>query len=380
MVTTKPFMVLVYLLILSMGAFAFFGVARAASDSSSVLGIQGDALSADPTYSSNKPHVRTKQPDRHYSSAPTGKSGSDYSSNRPVSVSVLPAGPSVAACPPQGPCPQQASYSPPNQGFGLFSGTGMAFQSFGAGVYLPRQGCKQFQINAKLWYAVMDNSKVLWGANPVADPGTQLDLNSDLGLSKRQYLAEYEARCQLRPNWGLRYSFMPLNYRSNYFPNNFFYFGNVLYPMGLSTLTQWDRYIQRLDLVYDWFQGCQATSSIFAGYALYDDKITISNTLQSRSRSQLFGLAYAGMSIERAIRDLGGRATASFNCKWSAQFLEGYFGWDGYSALRIAVPFEQGRYGYLEAGWRWIVLDREYPTNIDKTNLNGLIGCVGLVF
>jgi hypothetical protein len=380
MVTTKPFMVLVCLLIISVALLTPFRIAHAAPDNAGVLGIQGDALSADPTYSSHKPHVRTKQPERHYSSAPTGKSVSDYPSSKPVSVTVLPSGPSVGFCPPQGPCPPQAP-CPQQEGgiFGLFTGGGISLGSFGP-VYLPRQGCKQFQINAKLWYASMDSSKVLWGANPVADPGTRLDLNSDLGLPKRQYLAEYEARCQLKPNWGLRYSFMPINFRANFFPNNFFYFGNVFYPMGYSTLTQWDRYIQRLDLVYDWFQGCQATSGVFAGYAVYDDKITVSNILQSRSRSQLFGLAYAGMSIERAFRDLYGKATASFNCKWSAQFLEGYFGWDGYTAMRIAVPFEMGRFGYLEAGWRWIVLQREYPTNVDTTNLNGIIGTVGLVF
>jgi hypothetical protein len=144
-------------------------------------------------------------------------------------------------------------------------------------------------------------------------------------------------------------------------------------------LSKWDRNIYRWDVVYDWFQGPHAVSSIFAGYALYDDKLSVSNVSQSRARSHTFGLAFAGGSIDRVIRNVGSGA-ASIHCKASVEFLEGYIGWDGYAAGRFAVPLACGRYGYLEAGWRWIVLEMRRPTNTDKTSLDGLIGAVGLVF
>ncbi len=370
MVTHNPLKLLVCLAILLVGAFACSAYAYNASDVVP-YGIQGDALSADPKPSSNTIRIKTNRPGRSYSSRPTRIRSNNYGGGD-VSVRVPPMPTAVtfapAACPP----------SPQPLG-GMFMPPGLPFQTFNCGPVLPRLGCKQFTVAARLWYTTLNSNKIIWGTNRIGGPGTELDLNRDLGLRKHEYIAEYEARCQIRPNWGLRYAFMPIQYRDNHIPNNFFFFGNAFYPAGNSTLTKWDRNIHKWDIVYDWFQQCHATSSIFAGYALYDDKLQVSNAVQSRTRSQGFGLAYAGMSIERAVRDLG-KATASINCRWSVQFLEGYFGWDGYTVGRIAVPFDKGRYGYLEAGWRWIVLQRDYPTNADKTNLDGVIGAVGLIF
>ncbi|MDD3472594.1 MAG: hypothetical protein PHS86_07420, partial [Syntrophaceae bacterium] len=65
---------------------------------------------------------------------------------------------------------------------------------------------------------------------------------------------------------------------------------------------------------------------------------------------------------------------------WSVQFLDDFLGWDGQAVGRVYIPMNYGRYGYLEAGWRWIVLDRSYPANIDKTSLDGVTGAVGLIF
>lgn len=246
-------------------------------------------------------------------------------------------------------------------------------------LWLPQIGPKRVELSAKLWYSTLHNSRITWGTNPFAQPGTELDLVQTLGLDKQNFVAEYEARCQIQCNWGLRYSFMPIDLRENHIPTEFFYFGNTLYPMGISTLTTWRRNIHRWDLVYSWFKAPYAVSELFGGYALYDDKLTVSNFVQSRSRSYNFGVAFAGMSVQRAAFNLG-PAAVSVNCKWSVQFLDDYFGWDGYGAGRLSMPFDCGRFVYVEAGWRWIVLGRDYPTNKDVTNMEGLIGAVGLVF
>ena len=86
------------------------------------------------------------------------------------------------------------------------------------------------------------------------------------------------------------------------------------------------------------------------------------------------------MSVDRVISKVGDQGIASVHCRWSVQFLEGFLGWDGFAAGRIAIPYCRGQFGYLEAGWRWIVLDRHMPSNTDKTSLDGPIASVGLVF
>jgi hypothetical protein len=376
MVIIKPLKVLVCLAIILTFASDPAGWGYSSSDVSG--GIQGDALSADPAV----------QPSRQYRSPakPVVRSESTqpavHRSVRTQTVQAPPgySSPYAVAPPPLNYPPQPQSCPPGPQGFGLFQ-QGVPFGPTSCGIppYLPRIGCKQFQVDAKLWYARFNSNTVIFGTDLAGGPGTELDLNRDLGLRNNQYIAEYEGRCQIRPNWGIEFSFMPIQFRDNSTPQNGFFFGNAFFPAFVPLLTQWDRFIYRWDVIYSWFQAPHAVSSIFAGYSLYDDKLTVSDTIQSRSRSKGFGLAYAGLSIERVIRDFCG-GTASCNCKASVQFLDGYFGWDGYAAGRLAVPMQGGRFGYLEAGWRWIVLERKYPTDADKTSLDGAIATVGLVF
>ncbi len=376
MVIIKPLKVLVCLAIILTFTSNPSGWGYSSPDVSG--GVQGDALSAEPTVQPGRPYRSPSQPAvRSQSTEPAvHRSARTQTVQAPLVYSSR-----YAVSPPPLSCPPQPQSCPPGaQGFGLFQ-QGVPFGPTSCGIppYLPRIGCKQFQVDAKLWYARLNSSTIVFGTDLAGGPGTELDLNRDLGLSAHRYIAEYEGRCQLRPNWGIEFSFMPIQFRDNSTPQNGFFFGNAFYPAAVPIVTQWDRFIYRWDVIYSWFQAPHAVSSIFAGYSLYDDKLTVGDEVQSRSRSKGFGLAYAGGSIERVIRNFCG-GTASCNCKASVQFLDGYFGWDGYAAGRLAVPMQGGRFGYLEAGWRWIVLERKYPTDSDKTSMDGLIGTVGLVF
>ncbi len=343
------------------------------------MGLQGEALSADPSVnpavqmrsvgrSSRNPTYSSSTQSRGYS-----RSGTAFPQN-PTAV-ALPQNPGPAYCPPQG-CPPSSG----TQGWGSpFTPGGMALSFPWWTPLLPRPGCKQFELSARIWYSRLNASTIVWGTNLIGGEGTELDLHNDLGLTTYNWIPEYEGRFQLKQNWGIRFSFMPISLRENSTPQFGFFFGNSFYPAFVPIVTTWDRKIYRWDIVYNWFQQRHAVSSIFAGYSLYDDKLVVSNILQYRTRSNTFGLAYAGMSIDRVIRCLGA-GTASIHCRASAQFLEGYFGWDGYATGRMSVPMDCGRYGYIEAGWRWIVLERNTPSYRDKTSIDGAIGAVGLVF
>ena len=251
--------------------------------------------------------------------------------------------------------------------------------------FLPRVGCKQFQAEARLWYARLNASTIQWGTIPGGFLATELDLNGTLGLRRHEYVPEFVARCQLRQNWGVRYTFMPIHFRDNFTNWKIFWFGNQLWPIGVQMLTEWDRSIHSWELVYSWFQAPHAVSSVFGGYRLYEDRLKVSYPLLasvgfSKTRSQNMHVATAGLSLDRVVTRLGGCATASMHCQWAIQFLEGQLGWDAYGVGRITVPMYQGRYGYLEAGWKWLVMERGQLSNKDKTSLDGAIASVGLIF
>jgi hypothetical protein len=389
MVITKPLKVLVCLGILSTFISITVGWTYNGTDISGGMGIQGEALSADPRVRPSTP-IRSVGPTPSTHSSSSHKRSTSSGSRTPLYVSPPvdnPGGRFYAnsapmICPPEG-CPPTVNAT---AGCGQGPQNLMCPSGWNLGIpwwvpYLPRIGCKQFQIDAKLWYATLNGSTVIWGPNFFGGAGTELDLNKDLGLSKHQYIAEYEARCQFRQNWGLRFNFMPLAFKDNFVPTIDFFFGNAFFPAFVPIVSRWHRNIYKWDLVYDWYNQKHAVSSIFAGYSLYDDKLEVSDVFQSRNRSRGFGLAYAGGSIDRVIRNLGcNGAAASAHCKASVQFLEGFFGWDAVATGRISVPMDCGRFGYIEAGWRWIVLERFYPTDADKTSLDGLTGSVGFVF
>jgi|UniRef100_A0A7C4EV07 hypothetical protein len=395
MVIIKPFKVLVYLAISWFIVSASFLPSRA-DPASGGPGMSGEVLSTDPTrqpaYQSlpSLPSARSypsgsqSSPNRYDRPKSSSGSRTSYAQSPPVSVGEFPAlsyqQPGQSLCSADGcrvPAYQARPVAPPPAG--LFATGGIPFGAAYQGPVLPRIGFRQFNLSAKLWHAKLNATTIKWGTDTIGGPGTELDFHNNLGFGKYKYIAEYEARFQVRPNWGIRFSFMPLRYRDNAYPPSGFFFGNTYYAPATNTLTQWDRNIYRWDLVYDWYQKCHATSSVFAGYSLYDDKLTISNFYQSRTRSSGWGLVFAGLSWERVIRNLGA-STASTQCRWSLQFCEGYFGYDGYAAARITVPMDCGRFGYVEVGWRWVVLNRDYPTNTDKTSMDGLAGAMGFVF
>ncbi len=371
MVIAKPLKLLVCLAVVSIITTYSAGmdIGWAYSDLSGNAGIQGDALSAEPKAQSaqqlrSRGAVRTP----YTSSVSSGVPRVSYSQNPVPKYSVPAPFPAPPAC---GPGPQ-SSFVPPFSSLGFGGGSC-------APPFLPRIGCSRFQLAARIWHGNLVNSTVLWGTNLIGGPGTELNLTNNLGLSRYQWMGDYEAQCQVKYNWGLRANFTPINYRDNTFPQQFFFFGSAFYPAFTSTLTKWDRFIYRAYLTYDWFKQPHAISTIFAGYTQIDDKLTISNFFQTRSRSQATHLASAGIQFERFIRFLGS-SVVSTNCRASIDFLEGWLGWDGYAVGRVSVPMGQGRWGYLEAGWRWLVFEYSKPTNIDKTSIDGFIGGVGLIF
>ena len=422
MVISKPLQVLVCLaLVLTfplIGSDAGWGYTAIPMASSG--GVEADALSADPTLRPIQP-AAPRKPSIEYKSRYQGSKSSSGSTRTSspapertqefVSppIQVGPALGAPAYCPhfrPAGPVgppiAQGGDFGFPGwDGPGL-SGTlgcllpplpSLGFRPITACSFLPRPCCKQFLISAKVWYAKLGSSTQLWGTTfpalvPGGAVGTELDLVDDLGINKRFYVPEFEGRFQIRPNWGLRYQYMPIvqeqttNVRFGVYDFGGFFFGNHFFPVGAPLHTKWRRLINRWDIVYDWFQAPNAVSSIFSGYSLYDDLLTVAaspNIFASRSR--LYGLAFAGMSIDRLIRDFGySGATASCHCKFLVQFLEGYFGWDGSAMGRMTVPMNCGRYGFLEAGWRWIVLGRDQPTDKDKVSMDGFMAAGGLVF
>lgn len=357
---TKPLKVLVCLaiamaMVLPSGAWGYDDLSLISSP-----GLKADALSAETALEPIAPPTRSYSPSPNYNpEAPAARSFPRYRGRTPVRRPM------------------------PRSPFDFFKVPGFGFSPFCNGVTLPNVGLKRFQLSARLWNAKLNSSTIIWGTDATGNPGTELDLHRHLELNKYELIPEYEGRCQIRCNWALSYSFMPIRYEQvsiNDGPG--FWYGNVLYATNTTISARWHRNIHRWGLEYNWFRAPHCVSSLFGGYSLYDDKLSVATNTppgQTRHRARNFGLAFAGISIERASRPLAG-GIASVDFKWAMQFLEGYFGYDGHLMGRLSVPMGGGRWGYMEVGWRWMVLERSYPSDTDETSMDGLMGSVGMVF
>ncbi|MFH0824202.1 MAG: hypothetical protein V2B18_15730 [Pseudomonadota bacterium] len=290
--------------------------------------------------------------------------------------------------PPLAPPPESAYCPPAEPSFIEGISQLLPLPVFGLGtvcqdVVLPRVGCRQFEVTARLWQPRLNSNTLLWGTQPGGIPGTEIDIQRDLNLGKKLLVAEYEGRCQIRSNWGIRYAFMPIKTDevTNVALPTGFWFGYAPYFFAENIYTKWERNVHKWDIEYDWFQAKHAVASLHGGYSLYDDRISIQSRSAPkwRTRSRTLGLAHAGVGVQRVIRQVGG-GTASINCKWSMQFLDGYVGWDGSALGRVAVNMGSGRWGFMEAGWRWVVLERERPSDKDKISMDGVIGSLGFIF
>src|SRR5512143_2600188 len=158
MVIIKPLKVLVCLAIILTFTSNPAGWGYNSSDVSG--GIQGDALSADSVVQPSRQYRSTTKPViRSQSTEPTVRR-----SGRTQTVTAPPAYPSAyAGSPPPVSYPRQSQSCPPGPpGFGLFQ-QGVPFGPTACGFppYLPRIGCKQFQLDAKLWYARFNSNTVI---------------------------------------------------------------------------------------------------------------------------------------------------------------------------------------------------------------------------
>lgn len=385
MLITKPLKVLVCLLFVGLLVSTGNGWTYSGAGGTNQPGLEADALSADP-------RLETVEPARRLYRSPSpssSRSSSSQAYTRPRGYTAYRSYPKYPSYPVYAGSPGCAQrMAPPNpfqSVFGLFGMAGLPLGKLSCFAFLPRAGCKQFELKARVWYATLDSSNVKWGTQlGVGLPANDVDLHEDLDLGRHAWLSEYEASYQLRGNWAMSYTFMPINFEATSYveePGGGIWWGYNYYPNFTLIKSRWQRNINRWTLSYAWYQQRHAVSKVFAGYSLYDDRLELGMPPNiQRVRSVTYGLATAGASIDKVIGGLGAGGIASVHCKWSVQFLEGYFGWDGEAMGRVSIPMNCGRFGYMEAGWRWIVLKRDNPAYADETSLDGLMGSIGLIF
>jgi len=210
-----------------------------------------------------------------------------------------------------------------------------------------------------------------------------VDFNADMGVPDHNAVGTFTARFRLRPNWALRYSIMPMQVNGSGSGGRSFSFGsNFTYNIGQQTRVKWERIYQRAGLMYDPIRTHRSRVSIFGDYVRLDEKVSV---IQVGCCGDTFdhdlNMGMAGVEFERCMKTGRFCDTLSMECRAGVAFLDQAFGSDISTGMKYKIPMGNGRWGYLEGGYRYLTFKKGYSDfkQID-TSIEGGYLKMGFVF
>jgi hypothetical protein len=251
------------------------------------------------------------------------------------------------------------------------------------GCYLPQSAPRGWKLDAQAMFA-RTRGKVRYllgnyGYNYYSNPDA--DLNSALGLPEHQVIGTYSAAYRFTPQWSLRYSVMPLSLEGSGSGNSFT-FGTTLISSGTNTKAKWERLTQRIGIVYDPIRTYNSRVSVFGDYMRVDDKVSVIQLgCCGSTMNNEFNMAVAGLEFEKCLKNTRFMNTLSLECKAGVAFLDDAVGSDLSTGLKFSIPMNNGRWGYLSGGYRYVSLNRKYSdARLTDTTMDGGYLQMGLIF
>lgn len=209
-----------------------------------------------------------------------------------------------------------------------------------------------------------------------------LDLNSDLGLPDHDVMPMFTAAYRFRPNWAVRYSYMPMEASSSPSLTRPFVFGNNTYTQGQNMRAKWERAQHQVGLVYDPIHTYASRLSIFGEYVRIDEKLSLGqpgccgDTLYNE-----LNMGMAGLEFKKCLKTGPYCNTFSLECKAGIAFFDDAFGSDVSSGIKYTIPMSSGRWGYVEGGYRYLTYKKNYSDAMRMdTAMDGGYLKVGFLF
>jgi hypothetical protein len=252
---------------------------------------------------------------------------------------------------------------------------------------LPQTAVRGWELDAQVIFArtkgtVRYMRGIFGGFGFLGFYNEDLDLNADLGLPDHDVMPMFTAAYRFRPNWAVRYSYMPMEASSSPSLNRPFVFGNNTYTQGQNMRAKWERAQHQVGLVYDPIHTYASRLSIFGEYVRIDEKISLG---QPGCCGDTFynelNMGMAGLEFVKCLKTGPYCNTFSLECKAGIAFFDDAFGSDVSSGIKYTIPMSRGRWGYVEGGYRYLTYKKNYSdaTRID-TAMDGGYLKVGFLF
>lgn len=189
-----------------------------------------------------------------------------------------------------------------------------------------------------------------------------VDLNADMGMDDRGAMGSFMAMYKFRPKWALRYSIMPMTMMGSGKAGKSFVFGNTQYSAGQDVSMQWEHLEQRIGLMYDAVHAHSSRISLFGDYVRVNDRIKTMQMQMGMGGDVMdidLNMAMAGVEFEKCLKKTHNKATLSLDCKAGVAFLDDAFGVEAETALKYSIPMNNGRWGFIKGGYRYLTYKRK---------------------
>lgn len=247
---------------------------------------------------------------------------------------------------------------------------------------LPKRMPRQWEFSAQAFWPRLSGT-LRWPAMVNGLPATEMDMTDDLGLPKHPVLGDYSAYYQLNWNWSIFYAIMPIHLSGDTIATRNLNFGVWNIAQGSPVRTKWDFIYQRVGLMYNAINTCNATLSIYTGWLFNDQKITgcsdICGGIQmpvSRTRNMVI----SGLELKKCIRTLCNGGTLSCDTKAGIGYLDNTLVLDIQPGLRFSVPLNCGRWGFVRGGYRLLNFYENRTDLKMDVNMEGGFAEAGLIF
>lgn len=246
---------------------------------------------------------------------------------------------------------------------------------------LPTPAAKQFVAGPRVTFARISGELRTQGdIAPMGNPIVNFD--DHLGLPKSgNPVWSVMAHYQLRPRWGIRYSFSPIALEATHSPSSAFYLKRTSFAAHSQVFSKWERWEHRAGLVFDVSRRTGGVTSVFAEWLYIQDKLFVRDSLGTNSVTldDDKSLALVGLEFHKCLKNYRG-STLALSAKGGVAFLDNSVGYDAEAALSYLIPVKRGRFGYLKGGYRYATLKKEKDVERFNTTMDGAFVEVGFLF
>jgi hypothetical protein len=247
---------------------------------------------------------------------------------------------------------------------------------------LPMPAKGQFWIGPKVTFARVAG-EVRRGPDLAVTQTSLVAFEDHLSLRRSgNAIWSLEAMYQLRPRWGLRYSFMPINLEAVGTAKTAFNFGGQTFASGTQLSSKWDRVQHRAGFFFNVNRTLSSQTSLFADWLYVQDKLTVggaSGIGTSVTWDDTKNLAIVGLEFDKCLKNYHGN-TLAFNGKGGVAFFSDTVGYEAEAALSYLIPIKTGRFGFIKGGYSYANLKKEKSHDLFSTVIDGPFVQVGFLF